>query len=239
MREDRARRGTRPSEFGETFRRTRHQHQRRREAINAVRFRSAGKSRQQIREMLVEEFHARALTAPPDEVVIALADSIARPDGPITAAHIAASAARLVGGAAAEIRDIFKGVERVKDPSGADPFFVPPGGNGQAAEVNLVTGADRVLDERAKRYKQRAGGADLIPVRLESASTTQHDPVLTVHVDDHRVGTLSREDSPTFEHSLEIAKQQNQTLMTLGTYVRDPVDNSPHLRVYPAELPPR
>jgi hypothetical protein len=236
-REAEARRGGRPPEFGEILRARRENRQRRHEAINAVRSRSAGRSRQEIRQVLVGELHSRKLDIPTDQVLDSIVDSIAHPPGPLNSVRLIPDAVRMVTAAGGETRrllKLFKGVERVRDPSGGDPYFAAPGGTAPEIEVILDAGAESVLDTGSGQREPGVGDAHLLSVSLEPAVTAGPGAAVTVHVDAHRVGVLSQEDSLALEQALEAAAQQNQTLMMLGAYGPRAADGSSRLRIYPA-----
>jgi hypothetical protein len=220
---------------GENARSARARHQRQRDAINSVRSRSAGKSRQQVRDLLVDEFDSRSLGTPPDPVLDIFTDAIVLPDSSLESVRMTPHAARLIRGVGDEVRqifNIFKNTERLKDPRGRDPYTVTPGHTPAEINVILDAGAEQIIEARSERHRQSAG-AHMVPVSLEPASPAQDSHTVMVQVDMQRVGVLSAEDGGALAQDLHKAAQRKQTVMMLGRYGRRSGDAPPYLRIYP------
>lgn len=239
-RNESTRTGVNPPSFSESLRSAREKQQRRREAVNAVRSRSGGKNRQEIRDLLIDEFNSRSLSVPPDSALEIFVDSIALPESPLGSIRMLPNAGVLLRGIAGQARGIigiFKNMGTLKDSRGRDPYLVEPGRTPPAMDVMLDTGAEHVLDARSAPGQQ-SSGAHLVATSLELSSPAEHAPTVTVLVDMHRVGVLSAENSGALTQDLETAVRQGQTVMMLGLYGRSPVNGAPFLRIYPAG-PPR
>jgi hypothetical protein len=111
-RERQAAAGTQPPDFGEIAEQKREQSRLRREATQAVRVRARGKSRDQIREMLIAERRARGLPVPSDRILEANVEAIMGNYGP---------AAREVGRGVARIADGVVKIAKAMRDSGTTP----------------------------------------------------------------------------------------------------------------------
>jgi len=117
-REKAARRAADQPEFGNARQSAGNNLQTRREAINSVRIRAAGKSDAEIRLLLADEFRSRKLTVPTGESMDNLVELIARPGGHPTAIR---RTARTLLGAGSEIGRIigmFRGAQVIRGPAG-------------------------------------------------------------------------------------------------------------------------
>jgi hypothetical protein len=243
-REDHARRGVKPPpDFREVLRARRQSQEIRTAAIDAVRAGSAGKSRSEIHDLLIDEFRSRSLAIPPEPVIENIIDTITMPGGPLTALKLISNMGRMMSGAVDELREVFKGGERLKDPSGKVPYFVPPGRGSTEIEVILNEGAEHVLNATTGGMEQGARGTHLVPLRLHPTGSAEpgHDDgsPLAVQVDIQRIGTITREDSAAFRAALDAARRQHQALMVLGIYGRRSEDGSPRLVIFPGGPPSR
>ncbi|MGH3156350.1 MAG: hypothetical protein ACRDNF_07240, partial [Streptosporangiaceae bacterium] len=145
------RRGTRPPTLAEARRVSQQRKETRRAVVDAVRARSAGKSRAEVRQMLVEEFRASPLPPPPDPAIDVFTDSIVLPGGLTGAVRGVPSAGRAMGAAASDVRKIFqvfRNTARVRDAQGEDPYVVRPGQLPPEIEVTLDVGAEELLAAR-------------------------------------------------------------------------------------------
>lgn len=187
--------------------------------------------------MLVGELRSRKLAIPPDQVLDSIVDSIAHPPGPLNSVRLIPGAVRMVAAAGGEARrflKLLKGVERVRDPGGRDPYFAAPGRTAPEIEVILDAGAESVPDTGHGQREPGVRDANLLSVWLKPAVAAEPGAAVTVHVDAYRVGVLSQEDSLALGQALEAAAQQNRTLMMLGAYGPRAAGGSPRLRIYPA-----
>lgn len=156
--------------------------------------------------------------------------------GPLNAMREVPYAVRMLvaaGGEARRLLQLFRGVERVQDPSGQNPYFTAPGTTAAEIEVILDPGAERVLESGSRQREPGVSDPKVLLVRLEQAEATEAGRAVTVYVDAHRVGVLSQGDSLALGSALETAAEQSRSLMMLGAY-RPAVHGSPSLRVYPA-----
>lgn len=100
-----ARDGTEPPDFGQVFAEKQRQSELRREAIQAVRAGAAGKSGEQIREMLLAERRARGLADPSDHILDANVEAIQGNYGPALR-EASRTVARIAEGAAQIFREV-------------------------------------------------------------------------------------------------------------------------------------
>jgi hypothetical protein len=84
----------------------RRQSQASREALQAVRVASGGKTRDEIRQLYIDEMRSRALSVPPDEVIEAHLDWMA--GNPLPGLRLAARSLAEVGKAIADLGKIFR-----------------------------------------------------------------------------------------------------------------------------------
>jgi hypothetical protein len=239
QREEQTRRGDHPPDFRETLHATRQNRLQRRQAIDAVRSRSTGKSPEEIRQLIMDEFRARNLTMPSDQVMDVFVHSAMLPDSPLGAVRMISRAVGALAGDMRQIVQLFRDTGRLRDPNEKDPYFCAPGGIPSEIDVLLDAGAEQVLDAMSGGRGRDISGASLVPVWLELAEATQRGQAVIVHVEAPRVGILSREDSLALKQDLETAKRQGRTVMMLGGYVPRPPDGSPQLRIWPAGPPRR
>jgi hypothetical protein len=213
----------------------------RKAAVDAVRARSTGESRQEIRRMLIGEFTARSLTMPSERGMDWLVDSVESSGSQSGPVRNLARAAGMLGGLAGDLQQIarlFKGTARLQGPNGEDPYHIPRGRLAPEIEVVLDAGAEQVLGMMSPGLDRGAAGARLIPVQLEWAGHAPEGPVVIAAVTTHRIGVLSREYGLPVADVLQEARHQNRPVMMLGIYGRTG-DDPPRLRVYPYGPPRR
>lgn len=229
-----------------------------REVVAEVRSRSAGKSREEMRQELREALRSAGTPMPSDARIDRFADSIAQGGAadapePTTFFGNLNAFAGLVHEFTGELREIsrlFRGVHKLRDPDGREPYTAAPGSVPSVAEVILEPGADSVLEEQARLSKPRPAGSEerpghLVPVRLESAASpgqedaaSDAEPLVIVYVGRHRVGRLNRDDSRAMEPELATARRNGMSMMMLGIYAQRGPSEQARLLVYPTG-PPR
>jgi hypothetical protein len=199
----------------------------RREAVEAVRARSGGKSRPEIRQMLVGEFRSRGLDVLSEMVLDGDVDYIAAGLGPLVTVRQLArvfGALRSAGREMGTIGAMFHDAHRMRGFDGKDPYFVMPDKSRPMVDVVLEPGSDRLL---------RASD-DPVPVSLEPVGPVSHGPSgMRVYAETQLVGTLSPQDAALYRPALEAAERLGQTLMVMGLVSEAP-GQTLRMRIYPA-----
>lgn len=196
----------------------------RREAIRAARERSAGpggagRSRDDVRRLLAEEYASRGLRAPDGAMLENLVDSITNP-GPLGSARQAVRALAGVGHLFRGGIKLLRNVQRVKGPDGGAAYFAPPDNTRPMVRVILYPQARSILTAARGR---RLGPDDQFLVWLERPGAGSPDPpVVSVRVEGGRIGELSPDDSESFDYALAIAQARRETLTVLARCAEDP-----------------
>lgn len=212
--------------------------QRVKEAADAVRSRSAGKSRAEVRQMLLDELRSRSIKPPSGERISLTVDSIARFGEQTVRGRTGAT--RSLASFAGDVMAIFRLVKSsasVTDPTGQEPYYASPATIPAGIEVSLDEEAEKVLDAMNldEELLNAMGGvhepgpaasrAVMIPVRLQAASGADADGqsvmagggasghhAVIAYVGKHRVGELNPDDGMALEQVLQAARQQNRSL---------------------------
>jgi hypothetical protein len=235
-REKEARRAADLPEFGDTWQSAGNKLQTRREAINSVRLRAAGKSDAEIRLLLADEFRSRKLTVPPGESMDNLVELIARPGGHLTAIWRTSRALLGAGSEIGRIIGMFRGAQVIKGPAGKDSYFVPPDHSRPITKVILDPGAEALL--RAAQHESSSSAEDLFPVWLERIEAVGGEPgAVAVSFEKGQIGTLSADAGRTYDFALRRAQQKHQVLTVMGKCGAGP-DGSVEVLVYPAGTSP-
>jgi hypothetical protein len=238
---------------------TRRQHeddQRVRAAMDAVHARAGGKTRAEIREMLITELRAGAGALPSSGSLDAAADRVARNSGQTAAGRT--GVAHAAGMFAGDLRLLSRFFRRavtndVSEPSGRAAYFVSRDSAASGLDVVLLPAAAQILDalDEGWRFWDAMGGVEpgedgqgipagrFVPVWLEAGApgSATPRPVVTVHVGGHRLGELSPGDRALLDHDLEAAREQNQTIWMIGHYFRRTAGTAARLRLDPGILP--
>lgn len=186
------------------------------EAIDAVRSEAHGKSKPEIREMLVAELQSRGVTRPPDSFLDFLVDVISAGRNPISKAHNAFHGIKMLASevveSIAEIRNIFATAEPIPHPSGRNVYF--------AETEQRIGPVEVLLDPEAEQFFASSGEQDMphpLPDPLPAWLEVIDDDV-TVHVRSRKVGVLRDEDAPRFFSLLGEAQRQNMVLGAMAFY---------------------
>jgi hypothetical protein len=216
----------------ESSERRRADRQSRQDALNAVAAESRGKTREEVRGLLINEFRSRALDVPPDLVIESMIDSITLP-GSVNSIFAFARLSAGIGGEVGKLFRLFKGLQRLEGPA------VAPGVAPEQMDVLLNDEAEIFLRSRASD----AGKDELVPqvvaVSLEPSTSEQPPQAVLVRLDGRSVGTLNQHDGLALTDVLSAANSQNEKLMMLGVYEPRSAGSPPRLRVYPSGPPRR
>lgn len=216
----------------ESDERKRADHQSRQDALNAVAAESRGKTREEVRGLLINEFRSRALDVPPDLVIESMIDSIT-PPGSVNSIFAFARLSTGIGGEIGKLFRLFKGLQRLEGP------VIAPGAAPEQVDVLLNDEAEVFLRSRASD----AGKDELVPqmvaVSLEPSTSGQPPRAVLVRLDGRFVGTLNQHDGLALTDALSAANSQNEKLMMLGVYEPRSAASPPRLRVYPSGPPRR
>jgi hypothetical protein len=216
-----------PPDMGEIRRRMESRRAARREVVEAVRARSLGKSRPEIRRMLVGEFRSRGLDVPSELLLDGDVDYIAAGSGPLVTVRQLArvfGALRSAGREIGAIGTMFRDAHRMQGFDGKDPYFVMPDRSRPMVDVVLEPGADRLV---------RASD-DPVPVSLEPVGPVSDGPAaVRVYVETQLAGALGAEDAALYRRALEAAERLDQTLMVMGI-VSEASGGALRMRIYPA-----
>ena len=202
-----------PPDPGQVLREMEDRRAARREVVEAVRARSDGKSRLEIRQMLVGEFRSRELAVPPEPALDGYVELIAGGPAPLVAVRQIARAFGMIGSALRDIGAMFRDVQELRGFSGKDAYFVLPDRSRPMVEVVLGPGADQLL---------RASG-ELVPVSLEPVGQVSDGPAgVRVYVGARLAGELGPQDGLLYRRALEAAEQRDQTLMVMSRVSKAP-----------------
>jgi len=246
------------------YRNRREDDQRLRAAAVAVQAESAGKTRTQIRELLINELKTGPGPLPSSDDLDFAVDYIARSAEQEAAGRTGTTRTLrvLAGGLTDLARTLLGGLKNdVSDPSGREPYYLSPDSPAKGLEVIIAPGAQSALDalgadERRRaemggvgpeEQAQRAAKPALVFVRLESG-TEDHEidgerggvlrrPVVTVHLGRHQLGRLSAEDGARLDSDLRAAQQQNRAVWMSGFYYAPTTAARARLLLYPGSLP--
>lgn len=250
-----------PREF---YRARRDGDQRLRAAAAAVQAESAGKTRTEIRQLLVDELKTGPGPLPSSDNLDFAVDHIARTVEQEAAGRTGTTRTlRVLAGELTDLaRSLLGGLENdVSDPSGRDPYYLSPDSPVKGLDVIIDPGAQPTLDALGadeRRWAamggvgpgeqaQRAAKPVLVPVRLE-ARTEDHEiegerggalrrPAVTVHIGRHQLGKLSAADAARLDSDLRAARQQNRAVWMSGYYYPPTTAAHARLLLYPGSLP--
>jgi hypothetical protein len=219
---------------GESVRWVRNRNQQRRAAAEAVRARAAGKSRAEIRDLLIAEMESRKIQVPSAQGLDALTDSIASggpgdPSGWQAARILVGIVKRMV----AESRGSrsltpFDRMTKGAKSAGGNAFYSSSWDDaGPMATVILDSNAGQLLS--VPRFPMPiVARIELQPGRQGGSSD---DGEVVVHVNEQRVGVLSAADSPRYRQALEDPRRHGSALAVPGFASRT-ADGSLQIRIY-------
>jgi hypothetical protein len=200
------------------------------EAMAAAKERGSGRSSEEVRQILTEEYTARGLKVPHEAAMEILIDSIVNP-GLLNAAGRTVRMLADVGRQANEIIKLFGNVKRIKGPEGSSAYFVPPDHTRPMTEVILDPEAESVLQAVSRG---RSEPDDVLLVWLEPMNSESDDSaVVSVTAEGGRIGKLSAEDSKAYEYALRNAKASGRTL-TVMARCHEGSDGRLSVRISPA-----
>jgi len=233
-------------------------------AAAAVQAESAGKTRTEIRQLLISELKAGSGPLPSSDNLDFAVDHIARSAKLEAAGRTGATRTlRVFAGELTDLtRSLLGGLRNdVSDPSGREPYYLSPDSPARGLEVIIDPGAQLTLDtlgadERRwaemggvgpEEQAQRAAKPVLVPVRLESV-TEDHviegerggalrRTAVTVHLGRHQLGRLSAEDGTRLDSDLQAARQENRAVWMSGYYYAPITAARARLLLYPGSLP--
>jgi hypothetical protein len=188
---------------------TEDERQRRDEAVEAVRQQAAGKTRPEIRDMLLSQFESRSVAPPPDPVLDLLADSLSAGRNPIRHGRVALGTARMmlstVKRSVTEIKDLFDSAEPFPHPPGKSTYLPAARRSPRRARVALDPDAASIFPP---------SGASAQPGLL-SAWLQRDGSDVTVHVGGRRIGVLGQEDVPVYAPLIDEAASRGQVLAAM------------------------
>jgi hypothetical protein len=249
---------------GDFYRRRREGDQRLRAAALAVQAESAGKTRTEIRQLLINELETGYGPLPSSADLDFAVDHVARSAEQEAAGRTGpARTLRVLAGELTDLaRTFLNGLQNdVSDPSGRDPYYLSADSAVRGLEVKVDPEAQPTLNALGadqqrwaemggvgpEEQAQRAAKPVLVPVRLESATeeyTTEGErggalrrSAVTVHVGRHQLGRLSAEDGARLDPDLHAARQQNRAVWMIGYYFASTGAGGARLLLYPGSLP--
>jgi hypothetical protein len=202
------------------------------DAFDAVQANCAGKSRDEVEQLLRDELTARGVDFP-ESLIRAAADALARPVG----LHGQVAVLRYFLRALAETASASNALSEMLTGAhpGAGAIKDPADRTSAWAEVILDENGTTTLRSRRERLGLPSGVRDQVAVRLERAGTATSDELVGAYVDEYQVGTLTRRDGLRYLPAISAALQRGERgLLVLGLSSVEP-DASLRLRIALAE----
>jgi hypothetical protein len=233
-------------------------------AAAAVQAESVGKTRTEIRQLLINELKAGSGPLPSSDNLDFAVDHIARSAEQEAAGRTGAT--RILRVLAGELTDLGRtllgGLKNdVSDPGGREPYYLSPDSPVRGLDVIINPAAQPTLDALGADERRWAemGGADsgeqaqrtakpvLVPVRMEPG-TEDHEtggerggvlrrPAVTVYLGRRQLGRLSAEDGARLDPDLQAARQQDRAIWMSGYYYAPTTAAGARLLLYPGSLP--
>lgn len=196
----------------------------RRQAVDAVRRQSSGKSRDQLKEMLRTELDRRGVKERPMAIEMAL-DSIEASSSAFGRARLTMTGLKLATDFAAGLYRIFRDPESHQSPDWLQPparaSYDVRGDHRNPIGVDLDPGAqswlDRVLDESSTVMGNIATMSAWLAWDPEPQTA---DSRLAVHIGAQRVGVLSDEDAALFQGEMDAASRSDEVPFTFAGLFR-------------------
>ena len=238
--------------------------QRLRAAAAAVQAESVGKTRTEIRQLLINELKAGSGPLPSSDNLDFAVDHIARSAEQEAAGRTGATRTlRVLAGELTDLgRTLLGGLKNdVSDPGGREPYYLSPDSPVRGLDVIINPAAQPTLDalEADERRWAEMGGVGpgeraqraakplLVPVRLESG-TEDHEiegerggalrrTAVMVHLGRHQLGSLNTEDGARLDPDLQAARRQNRAVWMSGSYYAPTTAARARLLLYPGSLP--
>lgn len=203
------------------------------QAIAAVRSISAGKSKDEVRELLAAELRTRDITPPGEPILSHMADRVLANGDVLTRLRLAGRGLGILGDLGVKVTRDIKEQFRVSgldlDLGTTEPLFIHFDPS--------RPGAQAVLDPDAQQWLGTGGGLGPPPdfselfVVLSWAGPGGDSGQVAVRAGDRRVAVLTAADSEDFRSSLGQGSQQNRPVVTQAALERTP-DASWRLTVY-------
>jgi hypothetical protein len=226
-------RAGRPPDAAEVMRKAREDLRLRQEASEAVRANSAGKSREEVRALLVAELRAHGLPPPPQPVMELAIDGLMIDRSATGRVRLAGRGMRMLAGIGRQLsKDVHEQLQR-GGPNlilEKEPILLDSDRSRPAIEVQL--------DPEAWTWLAPAGGLERFPdtdgseiyVLLKAEGPSAGAGPVAVYAADHRVGVLGP--TAAYNAALDAGKQSNQPVVAEAVRRRSP-DGAWHLYVYP------
>jgi len=196
------------------------------EAIAAVRSVSAGRSKDEVRELLVAELRTRGITPPAEPILSHMADRVLADDDVLTQLRLAGRGlgilAELGAKATRDIKEQFRADGLAMDLGDTEPLFIHSDPSSPGAPVVLDPDAQQWLD--ANTDPQSRPDFSEIFVVLSWTELGRESGQVAVRAGDRRVGVLTAADSEDFRSALDQGSQQNRPVVTEAALEHTPDD---------------
>jgi hypothetical protein len=220
--------------FFDLFKRSVERSRASREVRAAVRSRSRGKSRDEARQILVDEIRAHGQEVPAQPWLDARLDGILASDNPVDRAKVTVEAVSALGDLGVKMFKMFKThtVEEDSNDPGFDETWMGffPQEMHQSVEIELdddVQGWIGHVDEETSFQFQNLGSLRLT-LHLSPSGT------VVAHVGDRRAGVLNDTDAEVFRPCFSAFGKERHALLARGSRYRTP-DGRWHVYVNPPE----
>lgn len=208
------------SDLGARFRQDRERARARRlavdEAIGAVRSASAGKSKDEVRQLLAAELRRREITPPGEPILGHLADRVLADGDVVTRLRLAGRGLGLLADLGVtvtrDVKELFRASGLNMDLGDTEPLFVRFDPSRSGAPVLLDADAQLWLDAITEP-EARPGFCEVFVV-LSWAGLGHDGGQAAVRAGDRRVGVLTAADSQDFRAYLDQGMQQNRPVVT-------------------------
>jgi hypothetical protein len=194
------------------------------EAIAAVRSVSAGKSKDEVREMLAAELRSRDITPPAELILTHMADRVLADDDALTQLRLAGRGLGMLAELGAKVtRDIkeqFRAGGLNMDLGDTEPLFIHFDPSRPGAPVVLDPDAQQWFDANTDPGS-RPDFSEIFVV-LSWAELGRESGQVAVRAGDRRVGALTAADSEDFRSTLDQGSQQNRPVVTEAALERTP-----------------
>lgn len=225
------------TDFGARWRQDRERARARRlaikEATAAVRSVSAGKSKDEVRELLAAELRTRDITPPAEPVLSHMADRVLADGDVLTQLRLAGRGLGILADLGAKVTRDFREQFRVSgldlDLGTTEPLFIHFDPSRPGAQAVLDGDAQQWLDASTDPGS-RPDFSEVFVV-LSWAGPGHDNGQIAVRAGDRRIGVLTAADSEDFRSYLDQGSQQNQPVVTEAALEHTP-DATWRLTVY-------
>jgi hypothetical protein len=201
-----------------------------REIHAAVRSRAQGRSRDEAREILVEEIRSRGQEVPPQPLLDVRLDAILANDSPGDRAKMTMEAVSALGEMGLKLGKMFRAhkAEDSTDP-GFDGSWVPQDRK-KSVEIELDDDAQSWIGQVDEESSFSFRHFGMLRLQLHLSS----DGSVVAHVGDRRVGILNDADAETFRPCFSSFGREHHILFAAGNRYRTP-EGLWRVYVYPPE----